>query len=461
MERILINGEWVDAVSTACCEIKNPATLAPLGTVPDCGIEDVRRAVAAAKAAQQGWRKIPGAEKGKLLREIGERIRARGDALATLMTLETGTPLCESLDCVGWTGACFEYHGEAARAGHDNSPSPRASRLAVHGNEPVGVVAAITSFNSPLLAMARTVAPAIAAGNTMVCKPPHQNPLANLKLAEIYELLPPGVVNVITGGTDTGMALVEHAGVDLVAFTGSKSLGHQIAAAAGVRLKKLDLELGSPDPIIVLADAPLDLAVPGVAWARLRHSGQDCTSSKRIYVEESLAAEFADRIHEYIAYLEVGDPMRLETDLGPLISLEAARRVEEQVAHAAKEGARLKLGGRCFRPWGLPGHFFQPTILTDARHGSVSSREQILGPVLLITPAADAEQALRFANTFGCSLGGSIYTGTPALARQAKESFKAGRLEHIIARKSWWFPYRDRKHPRENSHDQREYDAGA
>ena len=298
MHRILINGAWVDGVAAAGCEIKNPATLMPLGTVPDCGAEDVERAVAAAKAAALSWRRVPGAEKAQLLREVAERIRARADALATLMTLESGTPLCESLDCIGWAAACFERHSEIAGGHARSARAAPLPRFACDGNELFGVAAVITPFHFAPLAMARTVAPAIAAGSTVVCKLPQQNPLANLKLAEIYELFPPGVVNVITGTDAAAMALIDHPDVDWAAVSGSTPLGRQIAAAAGARLKKVELETGSIDPIIVLADADLEVAVPGVAWARLRHCGQDWTSSVRLYVEEPLAAEFADRIHE-------------------------------------------------------------------------------------------------------------------------------------------------------------------
>jgi betaine-aldehyde dehydrogenase len=378
MHKILINGEWVDAISEASRVITNPATLKPLGTVPDCGPADVARAVAAAKAAQHGWWKIPGVEKAKLLREIGARIRAREHALASLMTQETGKALCESIDCIDWVAACFEYFGEVARSSYGNSVPPVAPhQLNFTIKEPFGVVAAIVPFNFPLLLMAWKVAPAIAAGNTVICKPPHQNPLSNLKLAEVYDLLPPGVVNVVTGAADTGTALVAHPDVDLIAFTGSVAVGRKIAAAAGAQLKKVNLELGSVDPFIVFKDADLDVAVPGVAWARFLNAGQVCTSSKRIYVEQPIAVEFTRRMQEYVAQLKVGDPMSPDTDLGPLISHEAAQRVEDQVVRALKDGATLKLGGRAFRPQGLPGHFFQPTLLSDVRHGSDPACERL------------------------------------------------------------------------------------
>jgi acyl-CoA reductase-like NAD-dependent aldehyde dehydrogenase len=490
MHKILINGAWVDALTDASREIKNPATLKLLGSVADCGRTDVARAVAAAKAAQRGWWKVPGVEKAKLLREIGARIRAREHALASLMTQETGKPLCEALDCIDWVAACFEYYGEVARSSYGNSVPPVAPhQLNFTIKEPFGVVAAIVPFNFPLLLMAWKVAPAIAAGNTVICKPPHQNPLSNLKLAEVYDLLPAGVVNVVTGAADAGIALVEHPDVDLIAFTGSNAVGRKIAAAAGAQLKKINLELGSIDPFIVFKDADLEVAVPGVAWARLLNAGQVCTSSKRIYVEQPIAAEFMERMQEHVALLKVGDPMAPDTDLGPLISHEAAQRVEDQVARALQDGATLKLGGGTLRPPGLPGHFFQPTILTNVRHGSVATREEIFGPVLSITTVADADEAIRLANDSEYGLGASIYTKDLATAMRAMDSIKAGtfwindpltdndaapfggmrhsgigrelgpegldafrepkhvHLDWVMERKPWFFPYRDRKLP--------------
>src|ERR1700744_272286 len=215
----------------------------------------------------------------------------------------------------------LRVYGEVARSSYGNSVPPVAAhQLNFTIKEPFGVVAAIVPFNFPLLLMAWKVAPAIAAGNTVVCKPPHQNPLSNLMLAEVYDLLPPGVVNVVTGAAATGEALVEHPHVDMIAFTGSTSVGRKIAAAAGAQLKKVNLELGSIDPFIVFKDADLEVAVPGVAWARLLNAGQVCTSSKRIYVEAPIAGEFVERMHAFVAALKVGDPMDPDTDIGPLIS---------------------------------------------------------------------------------------------------------------------------------------------
>src|SRR5271166_4421475 len=391
-------------------EIRNPATLEPLGYVPDCGPDDVAGAVAAARAAQPVWGNLPAADRALLLGEIGARVRARAPELATLLTREGGKPLCESIDCIDAVIAVFEAC--AARGPSDRPPA--------------GVVAAIVPFNFPLLLTAAAIAPAIAAGNSVVCKPPQQNPLSSLMLAEVFDTLPAGIVGIVTGGPDTGRALVDHPDVGLVAFTGSAAVGQRIAPAAP--RKRITLELGGVDGFIVCADADLDVAVPGIAWSRLMNGGQVCTSGKHIFVAHSIIAEFVERMHYCVGFLDVDDPMKPATDLGPLISLEAAHRVEDQVGRSLRQGAKLILGGRRFRPSGLPGHFFQPTILTNVRPGSVPTREEILGPVITVTPVADLREAVGLAGESGSSVGASIYTRDPGAAIKALACFDAGRF---------------------------------
>ncbi len=448
-------------------EILNPATLEPLGTVPECGPADVARAVATARAAQSDWGNVAAADRAALLREIGARIRTREGELATLLTRETGKPLCESADCIEAAAAVFQAC--AAQAPH-GAGSP--------GGQPAGVVGAILPFNFPLLLLACAVAPAIAAGRTVVCKPPHQNPLSSLKLAELFDAFPAGVFNVVTGGPAAGRALVDHPDVGLVKFTGSAQLGRSIAAAAAH--KRVDLESGGLDSFIVCRDADLDVSVPGIAWARLFNGGQACTSGTHIYVERPIAEEFVERMHHCVGFLDVDEPLTSATDLGPLISLEAAHRVEDQVGRSLRGGARLILGGRRFRPSGLPGYFFQPTILSNVRPGGVPTREEILGPVITVTPVADAAEALRLAGESaaepGSPFGASIYTSDVPGALRAVEPYRTGtfrindpatgarvfsgmrhrgvrraladeqavQVAGVIARKPWWFPYRDR-----------------
>ncbi len=484
---LFVAGRRRPARSRVTRTIVNPATLEPLGTAIDCNHEDVDAAVTAAAAAQPAWWRIPGADKARMLHEVATRIRARQRDLSTLMARETGKPLIEAVDCIEWVAACFDYYAEVGRQSFGNSIPPVAPhQVNFTIKEPFGVVAAIVPFNFPLLLMAWKVAPALMAGNTLVCKPPHQNPLSNLLLADCYEGLPPGVVNVVTGGPETGGALVRHPAVDLIAFTGSVAAGRKIASLAGESLKKVNLELGSIDPFIVFEDADLDVAVPGVAWARLLNAGQVCTSSKRIYLVESIAAEFSRRLLDYVAGLRLGDPMDPTVDIGPLISAEALALVEGQVATAVQEGATLARGGRRVSPDGLKGYFYQPTVLTGVAHGSLPTREEVFGPVLSLTVARDADEAIRLANDSRFGLGACIYTNNLELAMRAMHEIKAGtfwindplsdndaapfggmrmsgigrelgeegldafrepkhvHLDYKMERKGYWFPYRDR-----------------
>ncbi|HJQ66308.1 MAG TPA: aldehyde dehydrogenase family protein [Gemmatimonadales bacterium] len=488
--RILIDGRWVAARATETRPVINPATLEPLGSAPECGAEDVEAAVLAAARAQPAWWKIPGVEKATLLHQIATKIRARGGELSRLMTRETGKPLVEAVDCIEWVAACFDYYAEVGRRSYGNSIPPVAPhQINFTVKEPYGVVAAIVPFNFPLLLMAWKVAPALAAGNALVCKPPHQNPLCNLLMAECYDALPPGVVNITTGGPATGELLVRHPKVDLIAFTGSVAAGRTIAELAGKALKKVNLELGSVDPFIVFADADLDVAVPGVAWARLLNAGQVCTSSKRIYLEAPIAQEFLRRLEAYVSTLTVGDPIHPETDIGPLISEEATQTVERQVAEAVRQGATLKAGGKRIAPPGLKGYFFTPTILSDVPHGSLPTTEEIFGPVLSLTVAKDADDAIAMANDSKFGLGASVYTRSLEIAMKAMEGVKAGtfwvndpltdndgapfggmrwsgvgrelgeegldafrepkhvHVDYLMEAKSYWYPYRERKLP--------------
>ncbi len=424
---ILIDGKFVTAKSNSAIPVHNPATMVPLDSIPSCGAADIDAAVAAARAAQPAWWRLPGSTKAELLHEVATRIRARQKAIATLMTQETGKPLIESIDCVQWVAECFDYFAEVGRSALGLTVPPGAAhQVNFVRKEPYGVVVCIAPFNFPLLLMAWKLVPAIVAGNTVVCKPPHQNPLANLLMAECYDALPPGVVNMVTGAGDTGKLLTEHPGVDMIAFTGSTAVGRQIAATAGAQLKKVNLELGGIDPLIVFEDADLDVAARGAAWARLLNAGQVCTSSKRIYVVEPIADAFTRRIVDHVKTLKVGDPIDPKTDMGPLISTDAVDKLERQVAAVLAEGATLLLGGSRFQPDGLKGHFFQPTVVTGVRHGGIATTEELFGPVVSIFRAKDAAEAIRLANDSEYGLGATIYTKSLELAMKAMDNIKAG-----------------------------------
>ncbi len=389
-------------------EIRNPATLEPLGSVPDCGPVEVAGAVAAARAAQEPWRDLARTDRATRLREIAARVRARERELASMLTRESGKPLCESFDCIDGVVALFEAYAAADR--------PAAQRA--------GVVAAILPFNFPLLLMAGEIAAAISAGNAVICKPPPQNPLACLMFAELLDSLPAGLVTVLTGGAATGRALIDHPDVGLVAFIGSAEVGRQIAASAA--RKPIAFDLGGVDGLIVCEDADLDVAVPAIAWNRLVNGGQACATGKHTYVARAIIGEFVERMHQCVGFLDVDDPLKPATDLGPLISLDAAHRVEDQVGRTLRDGATLILGGRRFRPSGLPGHFFQPTILTNVRPGSLPTREEILGPVITMTPVAGLAQAIALAAESRSGLGASIFTRDIEAARKHLDPIPVG-----------------------------------
>lgn len=488
VQSLLINGEFVRPESEVIREIHNPATLEPLGQIADCQKQDVDRAVAAAKAAQHDWWKLPEANKAHYLAAVANRIDSMAKELATLLAKETGKPLIEAKDCIEWVSACFRYYGEVIRVTKGTVFPPVAPhQINFTVREPFGVVACIAPFNFPLLLSAWKIAPAIACGNTVVVKPPHQNPLSSLLLAEAFQAeLPPGVVNIVTGDGSTGDLLVRHKDVNMIAFTGSTAVGRKIAAAAGEQLKKINLELGGIDPLVVFDDADLDVAMRGAAWARLLNAGQVCTSSKRIYVVEPLMEEFTKRLVDYVATVKVGDPMDTSTDMGPVISAEALETIENQVERLIAEGANLLVGGKRFSPDGLKGHFMQPTILTNVKHGGLATTEEIFGPVISLISARDNDHAIEMANDSEYGLGAVVYTNRLDVAMKAMENIKAGsfwindpltdneaapfggmrnsgigrelgaeglecfrepkhvHLDYIMERKDYWFPYADR-----------------
>jgi len=458
MQKIFIAGAWLDAAEGAARELRNPATRKPQGAVRDCGREDVARALAAAHAALPAWTQLQPAARGELLADVAARIRRRKAELAALATRENGVPLCESSDCIEAAAFMFERWGVLGGAGELGEPAGRGT----------GVVTALLPRYFPLLALGAAAAPALAAGAALVLLPPAGNPLASLALASAFEGLPAGAVNVITGGAETARALIEHAPGERMMFT----------------------EPAAADAFIVCRDADLDLAVPGVVWERLRNGGQVLASARHIFVERSIAAEFAERVHQCVGFLDVDDPSKRPTDLGPLISLEAAQRAEDQVGRTLRAGAKLILGGRRFQPSGLPGHFFQPTLLM-LRDGAPAP-DAISGPVITMTPVRDLAEGLRLAGEAGPDFGGSIYTrdvpGACALARLQAGAFRindpphpgaagpfsglrqreirralgaagqgrsaeqtaaersAARIEtaSVMEHKPWWFPYADR-----------------
>lgn len=428
MRKLWIDGAWVDGVAGATRTIENPATLEPVEQVVEAGPADARKAVAVAARAFDHWRKVPAVERARLLHDAARAMREDRALLSRLLTLEGGKPRIENLDEVEWCAACVDYYGEIARNAHGSSVPPVAEhQINFTIKEPLGVVAAIVPFNYPLLLLVWKIAPALAAGNTVVIKPSELTPLATLRLVEVaFAAFPRGVLNVVTGtGPDVGEALVADPEVRCIAFTGSTAVGVRIATRAAQDLKRVNLELGGIDPLIVFEDADLEVAVPGAAWARFLNAGQVCTSAKRIFVVRPIAEAFVERFVAHACAIRLGSGLDPETDMGPLISARALARVEDQLKRALAQGARLLAGGERV-PAAGKGHFFAPTVLTDVQPAHAVVAEEVFGPVASIQVVATAEEAIARAAASEYGLGASIYTRNLTWAMQAMSEIKAG-----------------------------------
>jgi acyl-CoA reductase-like NAD-dependent aldehyde dehydrogenase len=487
MRSLWIDGEWQASSGGGVCRITNPATLDPIDDVVEASPVDVRRAAEAAAHAARHWRRLPALERGRLLHDAAGLLRADRAELSKLLTLEGGKPRIENLDEVEWSAACFQYYAEIGRNSHGLSIPPTAAhQINFTIKEPLGVVAAIVPFNYPLLLLVWKIAPALAAGNTVVIKPSELTPLATLRMVEhALAHLPRGVVNVVTGGPAVGAALVDDPDVACIAFTGSTAVGTRIAERAAQSLKRVNLELGGIDPLIVFEDADLDAAVPGAAWARFLNNGQVCTSAKRIYVVEPIAKAFTDRFVAHTRSLRVGNGMDPDIDLGPLISERARTQVERQVRRALAEGARLLEGGGRLDVG--PGWFYAPTVLTDVAPTHAVVCEEVFGPIAAIQVVKDADEAIARAAASEHGLGANIYTSNLTWALTAMQEIKAGtfwindpltdndaapfggmrksgigrelgeegldafretkhvHLDFVPERKSFWFPYAQRR----------------
>jgi betaine-aldehyde dehydrogenase len=481
--RLLIAGEQV-AGDGEVLEVENPTTEEAFATVATPSGEQVDAAVRAAREAQRGWERTPAVERAELLHEVATRLRSSADELAELMTREGGKPVIENSDEVGWTAAAFDYYAEIGRDSAGRViPSIEATQLALVVKEPVGVVACIVPWNYPLLLLAWKLAPALAAGNTTVCKPSELTPLSTLALAPCFDHLPAGAVNLLAGGGDVGAGLVADEGVDSVAFTGSVETGKRIAAACAQRVARINLEMGGKDPFIVCSDVAdrIDVAAKGGAWAAFLNAGQVCTSAERFYVMDDVYDDYVQAFVDYTGGLRVGDPMSPETDIGPMVSRAQRQKVQDQVQAAVAAGAEVVIGadtaGR------ERGHFFSPAVVTGAAAGTDLLREETFGPVAPIVRVRSLDEAIELANSTRFGLGANVYTrdlrnvvrclreikaGTVwfndpltdndagpfggfkqsglgrELGREGLEAFQETKHVHIeteIAPKEWWYPY--------------------
>jgi betaine-aldehyde dehydrogenase len=427
MAQMWIDNAWTNAADGRVLEVHNPATEELLDTAPRAAAADVDRAVQAAKRAFPEWRRTPGIERGEKLHHAARMIREDREGLAILLTKEGGKPLPENRDEIEWIAACFDYYAEIGRAEVGRVISPVArNQFNFVVKEPYGVAGLIVPWNYPLLLLVWKLAPALAAGNTVVAKPSEWTPLTTLRLMRAFEEFPAGVVNVVTGfGDEAGAPLVAHRDVEVVAFTGSQATGRKVAVTCAEQLKKCHLELGGNDPLIVDEGVDLDVAARGSAWASFLNMGQVCTSVERVYVVGKAYDEFVDRFVAFAKSLRIGDPLGPDVDLGPMINAAQREKVERKVAEALGSGAKLLAGGRRPERFGK-GYFYEPTALVDVKPEVSLLREETFGPVAPIVRCKDIDEAIMLADRSEFGLGASIYTTSLEHAMKAAETIHAG-----------------------------------
>ena len=481
---MLIGGEQVQGAGPKV-EVVNPATEEPIGDVASASTEQLDAAVASSRDAFRSWRKMPAPERGALLHELSSWIGDHTESLARTLTAEGGKPLVENRDEMGWSASCFDYYAELGRTERGRVvPSGEEGQLNLVVKEPYGPVAAIVPWNYPILLLAWKLAPALAAGNTVVVKPSPFTPLSTLELCEGFaSIFQPGVVNVVTGEGDVGAALVDHPDVPMIAFTGSVETGKAIARSAAERLKKVHLELGGKDAFIVCDDVDLEVAAKGAVWAAYLNTGQVCTSAERFYVMPQVYDDFVDAFVSETSKLVVGDPMESETDIGPMVRGTQRDKVEAQLAAARSSGAKVLAGGD--RGTFDRGYFLMPAVVVDVDESMDLLTKETFGPVAPIAKVGSLDEAIARTNASEYGLGANVYTrrldymlqameeieagtiwfndpltdneaapfggmkssgGGRELGAEGLEEFRQSKHIHIDAKmdvKSWWYPYKD------------------
>lgn len=432
--KLFIDGQWLAPVKGGTFPVVNPATEEVIHHAPAGTAEDIDLAVKAARRAFDTgpWPRMSGAERARYLRAMAERILERKQELGRLEVIDNGKPLPEAVWDMEDTAGCFSFYANLAEELDENPEEPialsepRFSSKVVR--EPIGVAGAIIPWNYPMLMASWKVAPALAAGCTMVLKPSELTPLTALELAAIAEEvgLPAGVLNVVTGlGPDAGQPLSEHPDVDKLAFTGSVPTGAKIMAAAARDIKNVSLELGGKSPFVVFADSDIEKAVEWIMFGIFWNQGQVCSATSRVLVEESLYPALLERLVAEAAKIRIGNGLEDGTLLGPLVSNGQHDKVLAMIERGRAEGATIAHGGK--RPQGLDtGYFLEPTILTDMGEDNFVWREEIFGPVVCVKTFKDEADAIRMANDSKFGLAAAVMSKDKARCERVARAFRAG-----------------------------------
>ena len=429
---LLINGEWTAAEGGKEFETTNPATGEHLAWCADASAADVDRAVKAAQAAFPAWAAKSPAERAALLLKIADRIDEAAEQLATVETMDNGKPIRETkLVDVPLSSDHFRYFAGALRADEGEAVMIDENTLSIILREPIGVVGQIIPWNFPLLMGAWKLAPALAAGNTVVIKSSSSTPLSLLVLGEILtDILPAGVVNIITGrGGVTGQAMLDHPGFDKLAFTGSTEVGYSVARAAADRLIPATLELGGKSANIFFADCDMARAIEGAQIGILFNQGQVCCAGSRIFVEDKIYDEFVGKLVEAFRAVKVGDPMDPATQMGSQINQRQLEKILGWVEEAKKEGARVAVGGEAAKIPGFEkGAFMQPTLLVDVKNDMKVAQNEIFGPVACVIRFSSEAEVVAMANDSEYGLGGAVWTRDINRAMRVARGVHTGRM---------------------------------
>ena len=422
-----VAGRWSDADSGRVLEVLNPADGKRLGTVPDMGRDETRRAIEAAHAAFGAWRARTAKERARILRHWYELVLESQEDLARIMTLEQGRPLPDARNEVAYAASFIDWYAEEGKRVYgDVIPDRDADSRTLVLKEPIGVCAAITPWNMPSAMVTRKVSPALAAGCTVVLKPAEQTPYSALALAALAERagFPAGVLNIVTGmPVPIGAELTGNDTVRKLSFTGSTEVGKLLMRQCSDTIKKVSLELGGNSPFLVFDDADLDAAARGAVACKFRNSGQTCVCANRILVQEGVYAAFLDKFTPLVAALKVGNGFEEGVRQGPLIDQRAVAKIEAHVADAVQGGARLLHGGRRHR---LGANFFEPTVLADVTHRMRIAREETFGPVAAVASFRTEEDAIRMANDTHYGLAAYVYARDIGRIFRVSEALEVG-----------------------------------
>ena len=423
-DRALINGEWTAADDGATFAVDNPATGDVIASVASCGAAETHRAIEAAEAALTDWRSLPAKTRAGLLRDWFDRVMANQAELAELLTLEQGKPLTEAMGEIAYGASYIEWFAEEAKRVYgDTIPAPSADKRILVMRQPIGVVACITPWNFPNAMLTRKIAPALAAGCTVVCKPTNETPLSALALGQlaIDAGIPAGVINILCGKTEEiGEALTSSPTVRKLTFTGSTAVGKKLAADCAFTMKRTTMELGGNAPLIVFDDANLEAAVNGTMASKYRNAGQTCVCANRILVQAGIHDAFVDALQAKVNQLKVGAGTDSGTTIGPLIHGDACDKVESLVNEAIKAGAARHSG--CERK----GNFITPGILTGVEPGMRVAQEEIFGPVAPVISFQTEADAIALANDTRAGLAAYVFTENTGRVFRVSEALEYG-----------------------------------